>query len=985
MKQKHFKKSCIYTAVLLNLLFFYAQHASAQCSTPTSIGTPTIVNASCPGNGKVTVTTMTPTATAITPDYYQYALQDTLGNIVLPWQAANELSNIYAGTYNVVVRRVCTSGFSNSLTRRVVVSSTEVMSAISSIAVNRQDHGCNNGRFTVSATGTAPLRYALVPSLTASEPVSSYVRQPRSANVFDSLAAGTYYVRVYNACNNAVTQAVTVPAFNRSLVQVNSPSFAPAGCDSIWFQFYVNNHVQVSNTRDTQVVRAWVTWPNGTTDTIKLGATSASGTSTTLSLNAPLSKLDPAYNPALSFWQNLANFPYTIQYGYRDLCGNVYTNSFILQQPQQKNLLVTYVETSTLTDCESVAAYFNIRYQRTTVPTQTLNHQFKNSHNFRYSLDTGATWTNARAANTLNTSSDYFTVKRSSSRLLMVAYCGDTLTTVLTPPVLPALSAGLSEVNTNACLNRTGISVSRGNAVGDTLGVQMTNAPAGQSLISYFTTPSASTVWQLSNVLPGTYTIRIWDTFGVSCPRFIDRTITLTRPFTLDFSIEPNCNSNVNVITNNVTTSGALGSGFRVKVFSTSGTLLLGGANGYSGTASGTVTTVQIPATAVAALPDGNYIIRAYKYTSTAYAPALDTCTVVERQWAKQPNMLGLAPSKFIPGCPGNTGTIIGVAQGGKAPYRYRVFDAANNEVLPAAANNIFNNLNANATYTLQVMDTCGTVINRTMSVSEDLAIFVRDAATMPCPGDNVTLFVDSMPNVQYKWYKNNVLLPGQTQYRLSLNNITAADSGAYNVEVLAGSCVMMINSFVLNPSACGTPLPVQLAHFTAYNENGQGKLEWHTLSEASNKGFEVERSTDAANWTKIGFVASKALSGNSIQKMEYTYTDNNINADAYFYRLKQINYDGQYTHSTVRKVAFKAVSEVSIYPNPVKENTVTVNGINGSHTINLYNMAGQLVHSYPVNGMSAILDLKGFAPGVYHVNILYKNGLVVNKRLVKQ
>jgi len=34
---------------------------------------------------------------------------------------------------------------------------------------------------------------------------------------------------------------------------------------------------------------------------------------------------------------------------------------------------------------------------------------------------------------------------------------------------------------------------------------------------------------------------------------------------------------------------------------------------------------------------------------------------------------------------------------------------------------------------------------------------------------------------------------------------------------------------------------------------------------------------------------------------------------------------------------------------------------------------------------MSAILDLKGFAPGVYQVNILYKNGLVVNKRLVKQ
>jgi len=976
----------IYTAVLLNLLFFYAQPTSAQCPTPTSIGTPTIVNASCPGNGKVTVSTMTPTATSIAPDYYQYALQDTLGNVVLPWQASNQLSNIYAGTYNVVVRRVCTSGFSTPLTRRVVITSTEVMSAISSVTLNRQDHGCNNGRFTVAATGTAPLRYALVPSLTTSEPVTTYVRTPRSANVFDSLTAGTYYVRVYNACNNAVTQAITVPAFNRSLVQVNSPTFAPAGCDSLWFQFYVNNHVQLSNSRDTQIVRAWVTWPNGTTDTIKLASTSAAGTSTYLSLNASLSKLDPAYNPALSFWQNLANFPYTIQYGYRDLCGNIYTNSFILQQPQQKNLLVSYLETSTLTDCESVAAYFNIRYQRTTAPIQTLYHQFKNSHNFRYSLDTGATWTNARAASTLNNASDYFTVKRGTSRLLMVAYCGDTLTTVLTPPALPTLSSGLSEVNTNSCISRTGISVSRGNAVGDTIGIQMTSAPAGQSLIPYFTSPPTNAVWQLSNILPGTYTIRIWDTFGVVCPRFIDRTITLTRPFALDFTIESNCNSSVNVISGNVTTSGALGSSLRVKVYSTSGTLLLGGTNGYTGTASGTATTVQLPATAVAGLPDGNYIIRAYKYTSTAYAPMLDTCTVVERQWVKQPNMLNLAASKFLPGCPGNTGSIVAVAQGGKAPYHYKVFDAANNEIPGSATgSNIFNNLNANATYTIQVIDTCGTIVNRTISVGEDLAIFVRDAATMPCPGDNVTLFVDSMQNVQYKWYKNNALLPGQNQYRLQLNNITAADSGAYNAEVIIGNCVMMINSFVLNPAACGTPLPVQLARFTAYNENGKGKLEWETLSESGNKGFEIERSTDAANWSKIGFVASKATAGNSIEKKEYTYTDNNISADAYFYRLKQINYNGQYTHSSVRKVAFKAVSEVSIYPNPAKENAVTVNGINGSHTINLYNMAGQLVRSVAVNGMSAVLDLKGFAPGVYQVNVLYKNGLVVNKRLVKQ
>lgn len=978
----------VYAMVLLNLLLFYGQNASAQCATPTSIGAPTIVNASCPGNGKVTVTTMTPTVASIAPDYYQYALYDTLGNVVLPWQAANELSNIYAGTYDIWVRRACTSGFSMPVTRRVVVANTEVMSAISAITLNRQDHGCNNGRFTISATGSAPLRYALVPSITTSEPVTSYVREPRSSNIFDSLAAGTYYLRVYNACNNAVTQAITVPAFNTSQVQVTSASFNPAGCNSLLFQFYVNSHVQVANTRDTQVVRAWITWPNGTTDTIKLGSTTAAGSYTSVSYNGSIAKLDPAYNPALNFWQNLGNFPYTIQYGYRDMCGNIYTNSFILQQPQQKNIQVNHTENNSLTNCDSVATYFYIRYQRTTAPAQTFYHQFKNMHNVMYSLDSGATWTNARSSNSLSTSSDYFKTPRGGSRLLMVAYCGDTLTATITPPAFPVLSSSVTESNYYSCIGRTGMGVSVGNAVGDSVGVQMTSAPAGQSLIPYFTLPFPSnTTSPIINLLPGTYTLRIWDTFGVACPRFVDRTITLTRPFALDFTMEANCNSSISVLSNSVTTSGAMGSLLRVKVYSTSGTLLLGGATGYSGTASGTTTTVQIPATAIASLPDGNYIVRAYKYTNNSYAPVLDTCTVVEKPWAKQPNLLSLAPSKFVPGCPGNTGAIVALAQGGKAPYHYKLFDAANNEVLPdASGSNIFDNLNANATYNLQVIDTCGTIVNRTMSVGEDLAIFVRDAATMPCPGDDVTLFVDSMSNVQYKWYKNNVLMPGQTQYQLQLNNIsTAADSGAYNVEVVIGDCVVMINSFVLDPSDCGMPLPVQLAHFTAYNEGGKGKLAWGTLSESSNKGFEIERSPDAVSWTKIAFVAGKAAGGNSIDAIEYTYVDNNIRADAYYYRLKQVNYDGKYTHSSVRKVAFKAVSEVSIYPNPVNGNNVIVNGINGSHTINLYNMAGQLVHSYAVKGMSATLDLKGLTPGVYQVNILYGNGLVINKRLVKQ
>ena len=86
--------------------------------------------------------------------------------------------------------------------------------------------------------------------------------------------------------------------------------------------------------------------------------------------------------------------------------------------------------------------------------------------------------------------------------------------------------------------------------------------------------------------------------------------------------------------------------------------------------------------------------------------------------------------------------------------------------------------------------------------------------------------------------------------------------------------------------------LPVELSSFTASENAGKSQLEWTTLTETNNRGFQVERSANGSEWMKIGFVFSKASEGNSTQKLQYSYTDNNpLHGDNY-YRLKQYDLD---------------------------------------------------------------------------------------------
>jgi hypothetical protein len=86
--------------------------------------------------------------------------------------------------------------------------------------------------------------------------------------------------------------------------------------------------------------------------------------------------------------------------------------------------------------------------------------------------------------------------------------------------------------------------------------------------------------------------------------------------------------------------------------------------------------------------------------------------------------------------------------------------------------------------------------------------------------------------------------------------------------------------------------------------------ISWATASETNNKGFEIEQSENGADFVKVGFVEGK---GNSSSLNNYQLALNN--ALTAYYRLKQIDFDGQFEYSPIRYVEGSSI--FAVYPNP--------------------------------------------------------------------
>ncbi|MCB9034156.1 MAG: T9SS type A sorting domain-containing protein [Chitinophagales bacterium] len=246
-------------------------------------------------------------------------------------------------------------------------------------------------------------------------------------------------------------------------------------------------------------------------------------------------------------------------------------------------------------------------------------------------------------------------------------------------------------------------------------------------------------------------------------------------------------------------------------------------------------------------------------------------------------------------------------------------------------------------------------------------------------PSNNSSL--DATLKLQYLTNELNGLQQSTLAVYQSLDNGSNWSLLSTNLDTLSNTITTTsMNSFKMYTFSdfTATPLPVELISFDAKNiDNQKALLQWQTASEINNDYFEIERASDDLNFTTI---SEKIFSkGNGSETHNYDFYDmeplNGIN----YYRLKQVDLDGSFEYSDIRKVAFNSVNEAifssKVFPTVIKrgENLNISTSELQNHTKFLYLFAenGQLLEQVNFNGTTYSYPIdQNLQSGVYFVSL---------------
>jgi len=172
--------------------------------------------------------------------------------------------------------------------------------------------------------------------------------------------------------------------------------------------------------------------------------------------------------------------------------------------------------------------------------------------------------------------------------------------------------------------------------------------------------------------------------------------------------------------------------------------------------------------------------------------------------------------------------------------------------------------------------------------------------------------------------------------------------------------------------------LPVELESFTSVLNGNNITLNWSTSSEENNSGFDIERKAGDSQWIKIGDAQGH---GNSNVTNAYSYSDRNLNSEKYNYRLKQIDFNGNYKYYELANEVVigtpKKFTLLQNYPNPFNPST-TINfelPISNFVSLKVYDMMGKevasLVNENKAAGFYSVkFDASKLSSGIYFYKI---------------
>lgn len=184
-------------------------------------------------------------------------------------------------------------------------------------------------------------------------------------------------------------------------------------------------------------------------------------------------------------------------------------------------------------------------------------------------------------------------------------------------------------------------------------------------------------------------------------------------------------------------------------------------------------------------------------------------------------------------------------------------------------------------------------------------------------------------------------------------------------------------------PEWIPTVLPIELTYFVANCSRGNVEFTWQTASELNNDYFTIEYSLDAMEFEALATIAG---AGTTTEEQNYQYTDFSApESGTVYYRLKQTDYDGNYTYSDMVAVVFDKKQVIEnpvnfvVYPNPASD-YVTISG--GEYqSVKFLSADGRVLKVEDAQNTHSVANMPN---GVIYLVISTENG-EVSKTLVKK
>lgn len=182
-----------------------------------------------------------------------------------------------------------------------------------------------------------------------------------------------------------------------------------------------------------------------------------------------------------------------------------------------------------------------------------------------------------------------------------------------------------------------------------------------------------------------------------------------------------------------------------------------------------------------------------------------------------------------------------------------------------------------------------------------------------------------------------------------------------------SGNCPAVSSDVTITQlGTCSPPFPVSLISFTAKKKGNEVLVEWTTVTEQNSKDFTVEWSKDGINWQPAGVVPA---AGNSNSRIDYSFIHQSPVKGVNYYRLRQSDLDGTTKYFSVVMVRFDDGTQVTVLPNPVKDNLYLTKVKPGS-AIRLNSVDGKTLYSTTAGSENITINMKGYPAALYLLTV---------------